>query len=427
VIDNEIRRTISHELARFFYHHLLAEDAKQPEIKGRLSFDGRPASVVNEAILSRLLREFPDLPQTEAPPFNLIEEWARRNRFAFNYSDYHFERYNRLFVERLLALRDNSPESADRFRKITLDNFGEFDYTQAGFSISFLLRVENNMRELIREIMAALPIDQGRAWHLVFEQSKEYQETVNEVFEKRLKDARDESDRLLHNILPASIALELKKKSRVEPVHLDQVTVLFTDFKGFTRIAENMEPAELVATLDECFSIFDTIARDHHLEKIKTIGDSYMCAGGLPEPRATHAIDVALAVLKMRDAMVELGQRRAEKRLPIFEVRIGLHSGPVVAGVIGQQKFSYDIWGDTVNTASRMESSGEPGRINLSQASRDLLLPYFDMESRGSLEARNKGKVPMYFLNGLLPQWGSHQALSAKFSNVYETLTRSKT
>ncbi|MBE7440158.1 MAG: adenylate/guanylate cyclase domain-containing protein [Spirochaetales bacterium] len=398
----------------------MAEEAKPEEVRARTSFDGKMAAQVNNAILSRLLQEFPDLPATPPPPFNLIAEWARRNRFAFDYNEYHFERYNRLFMERLLALRDNSPESADRFRKITLENFGEFDYTQTGFSISFLLRVENNMRELIREIMADLPVDPSRAWHIVFEQSKEYQETVNEVFEKRLQQARDESDRLLHNILPATIALELKRKSRVEPVHLEQVTVLFTDFKGFTLIAEQMAPAELVATLDECFSIFDAIAGEHHLEKIKTIGDSYMCAGGLPEVRATHAIDVALAALKMRDAMARLGKERAARGQPVFELRMGLHSGPVVAGVIGQQKFSYDIWGDTVNTASRMESSGAPGRINVSESSRKLLSPFFSLEARGLIEARNKGKVPMYFLNGLLPEWGHHQAPNAAFWSAYQ-------
>ncbi|MGQ2824722.1 adenylate/guanylate cyclase domain-containing protein, partial [Leptospira kirschneri] len=207
-----------------------------------------------------------------------MREWAKRNRFLFHYDEYNFDRYNRLYIERILALRNNTTEINSRFKEATLNNFRQFDYNRTGFSISFLIRVENNMRELMREIIFTIPnIDRNEAWQIIFEQSKDYQENVNEIFEKRLQDARDESDRLLHNILPVSIAAELKKNNRVAPVSINSATVLFTDFKGFTQISESMSPEELISNLDECFSLFDQICADHGLEKIKTIGDSFMC------------------------------------------------------------------------------------------------------------------------------------------------------
>ncbi len=418
-----LRLQIATEFARWFYHHLQAELAKPANLQLELSFDGRSAGEVNRTLLARLLSEFPGIATSSEPPFNLIEEWARRNRFAFEYGGYIFERYNRLFIERLLALRDNTPDSNDRFREATLSNFREFDYTRKGFSISFLIRVENNMRELLREIMLTLPgIDHAQGWEIIFEQSKDYQETVNEVFEKRLQDARDESDRLLHNILPVSIAAELKKNQRVRPVQIEAATVLFTDFKGFTAISEKMPPEQLIRELDECFSLFDQICAEHRLEKIKTIGDSYMCAGGLPIPNNTHAFDVALAAIRMRDAVDRLAAERAKVGLPYWQVRIGFHTGPVIAGVIGQNKFSYDIWGDTVNTASRMESSGEPDCINVSAASHALLAPFFRFTARGEVAAKSKGKMGMFFLEELNPRYGSAAQPNDEFRKIYGRL-----
>lgn len=418
-----LRVVVATELARFFAHHIIAELAKSPLLQQKAGYDGRTAKDVNESILARLRNEFPGIENSPAPPFNLIEEWAKRNRFVYRYEDYVFERYNRLYIERLLALRDHSPGRIADFKAATLENFQQFDYTQTGFSISFLIRVENNMRELMREIMQTIPgIDHGAAWEFIFDQSKEYQETVNEVFEKRLQDARDESDRLLHNILPASVALELKKKHRVTPVHIDSATVLFTDFKGFTQISEQKPPSELVRDLDECFSIFDRICQQHGLEKIKTIGDSFMCAGGVPEPNFTHVFDVALAAIKMRNAILELKEARAQQWLPYWDVRIGFHTGPVVAGVIGNYKFSYDIWGDTVNTASRMESSGEPGRVNVSAASAELLRPLFLCTERGSIAAKNKGPMTMFFVEDLKPRFGSALSPSEEFYRIYQKI-----
>jgi class 3 adenylate cyclase/ligand-binding sensor domain-containing protein len=211
---------------------------------------------------------------------------------------------------------------------------------------------------------------------------------------------RDRSENLLLNILPAQVAQELKVKGEAEAKLIDEVTVLFTDFKGFTKMSEKLSPRELVKDLNECFSAFDLICEKHGIEKIKTIGDAYMAAGGLPSPDTKHAINVLKAAFEMRD-FIEVGKKKKiAAGLPYFEIRIGIHTGPVVAGIVGVKKFQYDIWGDTVNTASRMESSGEVGKVNISQAAYEFLKgdSQFAFERRGTIEVKGKGEMEMWFV-----------------------------
>jgi adenylate cyclase len=210
-----------------------------------------------------------------------------------------------------------------------------------------------------------------------------------------------QSDALLLNILPKEIAEELKTFGRAEAKQFDQVTVMFTDFKNFTQIAEKLTPDALVAEIDRLFKAFDTILSKYHIEKIKTIGDSYMCAGGLPLATKTHAFDVVSAAMEIRQFMQQqLLKSKAESKEP-FEIRIGVHTGPVVAGIVGDKKFAYDIWGDTVNVASRMESSCEAGKINISGSTYALIKHSFDCTYRGKIKAKNKGEVDMYFVEAI--------------------------
>lgn len=204
------------------------------------------------------------------------------------------------------------------------------------------------------------------------------------------------SESLLLNILPAETAKELKLKGKVEAVKFDEVTVLFTDFVEFSKLAEHIEPEQLVKSIDFYFKGFDEITTKYGLEKIKTIGDSYMCACGLPTSNKTHARNVINAAKEM----VELvgSARNAQDGLSHFDVRIGVHTGPVVAGIVGIKKWQYDIWGDTVNIASRMESKSEPGRINLSETTYHEIKDEFPCEFRGEIEVKNHGSLKMYFL-----------------------------
>jgi class 3 adenylate cyclase len=217
----------------------------------------------------------------------------------------------------------------------------------------------------------------------------------------RLQTEKDRSENLLHNILPAEVAAELKEKGESEARDFDEVTVLFSDFKGFTESSEKLSAKALVKEINTCFKAFDEIMQKYGIEKIKTIGDAYMAAGGLHIPKTAEPKDVVKAGIEMQQFML---LRKAEKEKagePFFEMRVGIHTGPVVAGIVGVKKFQYDIWGDTVNTASRMESAGEVGKANISQATYELLKndSEFTFESRGKIKAKGKGEMEMHFVS----------------------------
>lgn len=209
---------------------------------------------------------------------------------------------------------------------------------------------------------------------------------------------QDTAERLLLNVLPKEIAERLKQQPAVIADGYPEVSVLFADIAGFTTLSERLPADELVAMLDEIFSAFDRLTERHGLEKIKTIGDAYMVAGGLPQPKADHARAIAELALDMRDALDALPCARVHG----LTMRIGIHTGPVVAGVIGQRKFSYDMWGDTVNVASRMESHGAPGAIQLSDATYRQLGGAYELEPRGAITVKGKGEMQTYWLKGRL-------------------------
>lgn len=216
--------------------------------------------------------------------------------------------------------------------------------------------------------------------------------------EARLGSEKERADKLLANILPATVAEELIREQHVEPRFYDSVTIVFTDFVGFTRVAEQMEPRRLVDDLDYYFSAFDEIIARHHLEKLKTIGDAHMCVGGLPDVNRTHPVDACQAALEIQSFMGRTNRQRAKMRLNPWEVRIGIHTGSVMAGVVGTKKFAYDVWGDAVNVAARVEASGEAGRVNISEATFHRVKDRFDTEHRGAVDMKNRGLLDMYFV-----------------------------
>jgi adenylate cyclase len=213
--------------------------------------------------------------------------------------------------------------------------------------------------------------------------------------------AKKVSEDLLLNILPSETAEELKEKGSADAKQFDEVTVMFTDFKNFTQASEMLSATELVKEIHKCYSEFDKIISKHNLEKIKTIGDSYMCAGGLPIPNKTNAEDATKAALEICDFMEQEKLKRISEEKTYFEIRIGLHTGPVVAGIVGIKKFAYDIWGDTVNIASRMESSGEAGKVNISGSTYELVKDKFTFTNRGKIQAKHKGEIDMYFVEAV--------------------------
>ena len=227
---------------------------------------------------------------------------------------------------------------------------------------------------------------------------KDQLEKKVEIRTHELKEEKNRSENLLLNILPAETAEELKRTGMAQAKDFDEVTVLFTDFKNFTKMTEQLSAHELVSEINYCYSAFDNIITKYGIEKIKTIGDSYMCAGGLPVEKKTNPEDTLMAALDIRDFMIQEKEKRESAGQSFFEIRIGLHTGPVVAGIVGIKKFAYDIWGDTVNIASRMESSGESGKVNISGSTYELVKEKFSCTHRGKIEAKNKGMIDMYFV-----------------------------
>ncbi|MEJ2143650.1 MAG: adenylate/guanylate cyclase domain-containing protein [Acidobacteriota bacterium] len=208
------------------------------------------------------------------------------------------------------------------------------------------------------------------------------------------------SEQLLENILPEEIAKEIHTKGEVDPKYFEDVSILFTDFVGFTQSTARLSAEELVENLQDYFTAFDRIVDRYHLEKLKTIGDAYMCAGGLPIRNPAHPVEAVLAAFELLETVRERDNPKNRAR---WAVRIGIHTGPVIAGVVGIRKFAFDVWGDTVNLSSRMESSGLPNRINISRATYLRIKDFFYCEPRGKVMTKDGDALDMYFVDGLLP------------------------
>ena len=222
----------------------------------------------------------------------------------------------------------------------------------------------------------------------------------NKVKTNKLLDTQKaEIESLLLNILPADVAKELQTDGVATPRYCESVSVMFTDFKSFTVIADALTPQEVVSELNSCFIAFDNIIEKYNLEKIKTIGDSYMCAGGISANDTSHPTRIIRASQEIQQFIEKRNQARRDKGLDPWEIRIGVHTGPVVAGVVGRKKYAYDIWGSTVNIASRMESNGAPGQVNISADTFELIKDSYNCIYRGKIYAKNVGEIDMYFVS----------------------------
>ena len=235
-----------------------------------------------------------------------------------------------------------------------------------------------------------------RARQELEQKQRELSATVGE-----LRAAQQRSDSLLQNILPDGMIEELRRTGTVAPVCHDDVAVMFADFSGFTVHASTMSASEVVAELNDCFCHFDWVAAKHGVEKLKTIGDGYLAVSGMPVSRPDDALRLVRTALEIRDYIAERRSEAAANGKPYWDMRIGLHVGPLVAGIVGVRKIAYDVWGDTVNTASRIEKAGEPGRINASQIFHERVQECVASESRGIMNCKGKGAVEMFFINGL--------------------------
>ncbi len=390
------RKAVTQLLAGFFLIHLKAELAKPDEVLYEVHKD-KPVRQITEDLIRRIRKEFVLDDDFRLPSYNAFARWCKING-KFDYEDSGFFAYNIVFFSRLLDLRDGSPESREALFSAMAAGFSSYDYEKQGFSVSFFLDSESIMRELLREtVRELLPEQAEEADALIFAQSRAYQTGMYEYFEGILKTTLADNVRLLHGILPQQVASELKRHGFVEPVHFEDAAVLFTDFERFSQFTARLAPSEVLRRLDIYFSAFDQVATRHGLEKIKTIGDSYMAVAGVPQPHLDPVRAACDAALEMREVSNRISDQAGSDG---WNIRIGLHVGPLMAGVIGKQKFSYDVWGATVNFASRMESSGEPGQINVSRDIYSRVESCYDWEARGFQPVKRLGMAEMFFLLG---------------------------
>jgi adenylate cyclase len=257
-----------------------------------------------------------------------------------------------------------------------------------------------SMRRLSRQVLTQLELRRK-----LIEHDQAFKDLDRARTEIATEKARAEE--LLDNLLPAAIADELKRYGKVQPKYWRSATILFADFQGFTLLAERMEPAALVGLLDRYFMAFDDIVARYGLEKLKTIGDAYMAVGGVPATDRRHPIDACLAALEMQAAVARIRSQREKLRLPALELRVGIHTGPVISGIVGNRRFSFDVWGDAVNTASFMEAHCPLGQINISETVAGHVKALFELSPRGTIKAKHERPYRMFFLSCLKPEFSA--------------------
>ncbi|MBL8022179.1 MAG: adenylate/guanylate cyclase domain-containing protein [Leptospirales bacterium] len=385
-------------LAWYFHRHLVAEMQKNEELMLRKTSEGDTFRENMEKLLAKLVAEFPEASRTPEAPFNFTEKWTEIAFPGMSYWKSTYKAFNHVHLARLIDLRDGSQAA----RAALIEKISQQILTGSSFGKPIDFRTffagEKARRTVYIQIAMQHGLPQTESTAIILEQFDAIAECLYEYFDSRLTNALRKSDELLLSILPRSVMEQLKEKGTVEPVYIENASVVFTDFQGFTSIAGRMPPREIVDCLDECFTAFDEITERHGLEKIKTIGDAYMCAAGVPNPDNHHALQAVRTALAFRDWIAEHRERCEKNGKQTWRVRIGVHSGNLVAGVIGKRKFIYDVWGDTVNIASRMESAGLPDSVNISRETFNLVQNEFLTESRGSLDVKNKGAMEMFLV-----------------------------
>lgn len=280
--------------------------------------------------------------------------------------------------------------------------------TPEGYALGTLCVMDFQTRELTIEQQDAL----RRLAHLLVAQLEMRRQLIglDQTFRELDKARHDiaaekaRAEGLLANILPQPIADELKRNGKVEPRYFPSAAILFADFKDFSLFAERWEPAAVIGLLDQYYSSFDATVAKHGLQKLKTVGDAYIAVAGLPEPKRLDEIDACLAALEIQHGVALIKAQREKLRLPTLELRVGIHAGPVIAGVVGKQRFTYDVWGDAVNAAALMEANGVPNRINVSGTVAGRIRTLFELESRGEIAAKHGRRLEMFFLNRIKPE-----------------------
>ncbi len=400
-----LRINLATYIARYFRKHLRDELKKKPELINVITLEGIPFFEITNLHIQELETDFPVLKQTNEEVENIFIDWNKEfmalEKTVKPYSESTYKMFNIRWLTRLRDLRDGTVETREILRNNFLTAVPKLNFYGQKVNFNQLFLGENLFKETIRKCIFNQTKFPAEAGYKIFsEQSVYFTNLSYEFFDKTLQASLDITDTILKRTLPESIAEELKKTEKVKPIFIEKASVCFTDFSGFTNLASRMTPEELVEELDFCFSNFDSIIQKYKLEKIKTIGDAYLFTGGIFSDNICQLKEVILASSEILEFMLNRKKEMELKNKPYWDIRLGIHWGELVAGVIGVKRFAFDIWGDTVNTASRMESNSIPGKINVSEIVYQNQKENFLFEERESLEVKGKGKMKMYFLIG---------------------------
>ncbi len=344
--------------------------------------------------------------------FDGIIEWVNEGfekMYGFTYSEFkekfEIDIYN---AKANPKLNDAIQKCKEGYESVVYENKWITNYETPIWIQTTLTPILNEQNEIIKFVAIESDVSALKEIEERLEAKNERLVSLTESLEKTnelLQAQREKSDELLLNILPAEIANQLKKKGSARSKQYKMVSILFTDFKGFSKLAGTIPSQDLIAELNIYFQKFDEIIEGHFIEKIKTIGDAYMCAGGLPLTNRSNPIDVTIAGLKIQKFIKEYAELKKANNEEGWQLRVGIHTGEVIAGVIGKKKFAYDIWGDAVNRAARMEQLGQIGRVNVSGDTYEYIKDFFDCTYRGKIEVKNNMDLDMYFVNRLKPEF----------------------
>lgn len=401
--EKEIRYKLAKELARYFLFHLKEELEKPDEVSNYTTMEGVPFKTIIQDMIDVLKKEFPDM-EERLPAFNLFKHWwvatikeiGDENSKPYDRST--FKSQNQMFFFKILDIKKK--ESFLRRRYEENMEAGIRGLRAKGRNIGFetIFRSEYRMFPFIELIIRRGRLPFQKCINILLEQNFFIQHIAYRIFDTELKDSIKKADDILDSVLPHNIVEELKTKGKVKPKLIESASVLFCDLVGFTNISTTLTPEQLLEELNACYSHFDKIVKMNGLEKIKTIGDSYMAAGGIGKDNRLHTIDAILSALKIQEFLRKYQKSQKRKGLPSWKVRIGIHTGNVVSGILGEQRFNFDIWGDTVNTAQRMEAYSEAEKINVSFEVYQIAKDFFNFTERGKINVKGKGEMDMFFV-----------------------------
>jgi class 3 adenylate cyclase len=400
-----LRYDLAEALAKYFLIHLEQELLKPKEVTEYVTLEGDTFLESTISMIHTLEKKFPDIRKSK-PKFNYFKHWWNKE-FSFRqdtfkvYDQTTFKTQNQIQLFKILDIL--SPNDTVRQKLIHGMTYTIKKFREKGRNISFELIFSSEARMLpyLELVTRTEKLPFLRSKRILNEQNIFMQKTAYNVIDNELRISLEKTDKILKSIFPEKIVLELKEKGKVEPELLNSVSVGFCDLEGFTNLSASLSPENLLHELDDSYTHFDRIIKMMRLEKLKTIGDSYMFVAGLNPNLKLHAVDSILASLRIQEFLRKYEKSKIKKGLPSWKVRIGIHSGSVVAGILGKDRFNYDLWGDTVNVAQRMESSSMGGKVNVSFETKTLAEDFFDFESRGKIFAKGKGELEQFFVTGI--------------------------